>query len=294
MSESKQEEQVAAVEPPPPKEDDPMQEEMQRLATEKQTKKRAAAAEKARNKRAEEEATEARRRDAELRQRELEHAERVRTEKKHLELEKLRMERDKINAKAVKQSAAAQAQREIDENLSEEGAAKEKEDLMRKVSLFRERLGVHGTGKRITVDTPLHMLKTEFELCNSQMNLQRAEEMPRQFFVETARAFEIAAARFVDFRGTTDEFDECIERGKNAEPNSFEWQLNRAMMQCSINYSHLFAVRPELFIVGSFVKMAQERARLNNGHAREMGAEDVPPDMADRINRFMADDSDEE
>jgi hypothetical protein len=260
---------------------DPLQAEMARLEDEasgrKAAREQAAAAEKQQREMAQKRA------EAEWKRRELELKEREQAHKHHLASEKLRMEQMKVLGKAGKAGADARGEQEASRVAD---TVEARDDAIRKIMQLREELGARGSGKRITIDTPLPMLLAEMELCHTQLNLERAREMPEAMLLSTLQALETATAPIADCRGTTEDFRSALEASRAAQPNSLDSHLDRAMRQACIKYQHWFAVSPELYLISTIGKLASARYQQNRKVRDEAGDRNLSEEVEARMRAF--------
>lgn len=250
---------MADSEPIHQQEDPLMQAEMERLASAPDRKKKAAAEKKqkdAEDKRADEEIKRAK---LELERKKLKLQEENDMHKRHMELEKRRVEQEKLEAARVKGQQATRAA--VVSNVVEDTDAA-RYDVMRKVKLLRE-MGVPGTGKQLKETSPLDSWLTELQVLNQQLNMERAMLAPEKMIFGAAQAVESFTRSFYNHDGSTERFQKLVAAGREAEEGSMEWLIARAMRQTTINYSHLFDVRPEFFLLGTYAKIVQEQHERN-------------------------------
>lgn len=264
------------VAPPPPAVEDPMEAELRRLAAEPQRLADEAAAKERQRLLAEEHQAERQRVEIELKKREAQRKEDEAVRKHHLEMEKIRIEQQKMHMRAEKAQAEDRAQIKA-AAIKEEDRIAARDDAIRKISLLKDRCGAVGSGKQIGINTPLPTLLAELELCNTQLNLERASTMPETMIWMSMGAAESAVCMFADVSGVTQDCVNALHASRAAPLGSPENQLDMAFQQCSIMYSHLFSMSPGMFCATTFAKIAQQRYHLNM-QAREDAADARPTD----------------
>lgn len=207
--------------------------------------------------------------------------------KKHVEMEKLRLEQQKQFAKASRAADEVKADLAASQYDSVDKETKAKDDAMRKVGLLQQRLGARGTGRRLTAASPLKEWILELEICNSQLNLERASDVPEQMLYGVMKLVEEVARPAYNIDGLTDDFKAAVQASREADPGSFDSHLDRAMLQCSIKYSHLFAVSPELYVAGSILKLAQQRHHKNEVARGEAIDKNMSSLVEEEFNKMM-------
>lgn len=260
-----------------------MQAEMERLASAPDRKKKQAAEKKKKeveDKRAEEDL---KRQKLELERKKLAQQEENEIHKRHMDLEKMRIEQEKLNSARVKGVNAVRAA-QITDIVEDMDAARY--DVMRKVNLLKK-MGVPGSGKQLKETSPIDTWKTELNVLNSQLNMERAMLAPERMLFGATKAVETVTANFYNHEGASDRFQAIIEAGREAEVGSMEWLMNRAMQQTTINYSHLFDVRPEFFLLGTYVKIVQEQHEWNKASREEAVNENVDALVQDEYEKIL-------
>lgn len=242
---------------------DPMQEEMKRLASQgmRQAEKRMKSALKKAAATAKQQEIEERKLDIEKERLEMEQVKEM--HKKHVEMEKLRLDQQKQFAKASRIADEVKVDVAASQYNTAEKETKAKDDAMRKVGLLKTRLGAAGTGRRLTSAHPLREWLLELEVCNNQLNLERAMDVPEQLFYRVINVIEQAAKTFYNIDGLSADVRQAVQVSREAEPGSPDAHLDRCVQQCSIMYSHLFAASPQLFVIASVAQLAERRHRLN-------------------------------
>jgi len=217
---------------------DPMVEEMKRLAEAPQRKKAKKSQQEQDALRQQREQAAIGEMEAELRKQELLAKQEEAAHKRHVEMEKQRMEQMKQFTRATKMISDAKGEEQA-EAMKGKDTAGARDDAIRKIMMLREECGARGSGRRLTMDTPLSILLAELELCHTQLNLERAADMPEQIFFSLSGALETALLPFADFGGTTEQFNGMLQASRKAPDGSLESHLDRAFKQCSIKYSHV-------------------------------------------------------
>lgn len=215
-------------------------------------------------------------------------AERVKEmHRKHTEMEKLRLEQQKQFAKASRVADEVKASVKAQQYDTAEKQMMAKDDAMRKVGQLQTQLGARGTGRRLTAANSLEDWLLELEVCNNQLNMERAYDVPVAVFYETLQLSEQMLAPFYNIDGLSKDVKEAQEASQRAPPGSLDSHLDRAIIQCSIEVSHLFAMSPRMFVALSVLKMAKRRHDLNKvarGHALDA---EMSKQVEDEFEKMM-------
>lgn len=193
-----------------------------------------------------------------LERRRLAHEQQKQKLEEHKLKQKEREDMMKSMAKATKEADTARTLRLMEEQ-KEEDTPQARETALRKLGQMREMLGVHGTKKRIDHNTPLHVMKTELAIMNSQVNMERAIEMPREILDLALTAGEQFAAPFYPCHGLADEVSDMLERAATDDASEKERHFSRALAQISIQYSDWFELGPAMFMAMTIAEIAKTK-----------------------------------
>lgn len=185
-----------------------------------------------------------------------------------------REEQMKSFARATKLATeAAAADRERRQQLEDTPYARE--EALRQFGLLRE-MGVPGTGKRMTIDSPLANILLENDIMNQQLNNERATDMP---LVLLHGAVRYASLAFPLMAGAADDLEMAYEQSKQGQTRE-QRQYYRTMQQLSIKYGSYFAMSPEMFAVMQMIEVIKTRVQYNRQRqALAQGQEEAPDEV---------------
>lgn len=168
---------------------------------------------------------------------------------------------------------AAAADRERRQQLEDTPLARE--EALRQFGLLRE-MGVPGTGKRMTIDSPLANILIENDIMNQQLNNERATDMP---LVILHGAVRYASLAFPLMAGAGDDLEAAYEASKRGQTRE-ERAYYRTMQQLSIKYGSYFAMSPEMFAVMQMIEVVKNRVQYNRQRlAMAQGQEEAPDEV---------------
>lgn len=196
---------------------------------------------------------------------------------------KAREDQMKSFARATKLATEANlAQKEREQALEDTPAAREA--ALRQFGQLRE-MGVSGTGKKLTSDSPLTAILLENEIMHQQLNQERSTDLPIVFVHGMVRA----AARFpplYNLHGAADDLEQLYEgsrRGTTREERAYY----RTMQQLSIKYGGYFTTGPELYVLMQVIQVIKMRWDYNQqGAALAGGQREVDDATTEALRDF--------
>lgn len=172
---------------------------------------------------------------------------------------KAREEQMKSFARSAKLATEASlAQKERDQQIQDTPAARE--DALHQFGQLRE-MGVPGTGKRLTADSPLTAILLENEVMHQQLNKERATDLP----IVVVHGLVRAAAQFpplYNLHGAADDLERLYETSQRGETRE-ERAYYRTMQQLSIKYGGYFTTGPEMFVLMQVIQVLKLRWDFN-------------------------------
>lgn len=196
---------------------------------------------------------------------------------------KAREEQLKSFARATKLATEANvAERERQQQLEDTPSARE--EALRQYGELRE-MGVTGTGKRLTADSPLTTIVTENEIMHQQLNRERSSDMP----IVLVHGMVRMAAQLPplwNLRGAADDLEVLYETSRSGTTRE-ERMYYRTMQQLSIKYGSYFAMSPEMWMVMQVVNVLKTRWEFNRLQgAMQQGSAEVDDATNEALGAF--------
>lgn len=196
---------------------------------------------------------------------------------------KAREEQLKSFARATKLATEANlAQKEREQAIQDTPAARE--DALRQFGQLRE-MGVTGTGKRLTADSPLTTILLENEIMHQQLNQERSTDLP----IVLVHGMVRAASQFpplYNLQGAADDLEQLYEVSRRGETRE-ERAYYRTMQQLSIKYGGYFTTGPEMYVLMQVIQVLKTRWDYNRRTtAMQQGQSEVDDATTEALRDF--------